>query len=49
MCFMAICAALVLRVVLVRLNKQLDAGIVISGAINSGIKDGEQRGFRYRV
>jgi len=49
MCFMAICAAFVLRVILVRLNKKLEQGIFVEGAINSGITEGEKRGFRYRV
>jgi len=49
MCFMAICAAFVLRVILVRLNKKLDQGIFVEGAINSGITEGEKKGFRYRV
>jgi len=49
MCFIAICAAFVLRVILVRLNKKLDQGIFVEGAINSGITEGERKGFRYRV
>jgi hypothetical protein len=54
--FIAICMATLLRVVLVRLNKQLDAGMTVEGAVNEtevdshGIPvEGTKHGFRYRV
>jgi len=51
MAFMAICAAIVLRFILVRLNKKLDQGVYVEGAINSGHEMGsaEKRGFRFKV
>ncbi|KAF5873137.1 putative pantothenate transporter liz1 protein [Botrytis fragariae] len=49
MIFMAMCAALVLRTMLVRLNKKLDRGEVVDGAVNEGTVAAGQRGFRYKV
>ncbi len=50
MAFMAICAATVLRLVLVRLNKKLDRGEVVKGAaaFGEGVPgEASQRGFRF--
>jgi len=50
MAFMAICAATVLRLVLVRLNKKLDQGEVVKGAaaFGEGVPgQASQRGFRF--
>ncbi|TVY46611.1 MFS transporter [Lachnellula occidentalis] len=46
---MAILAALVLRIMLMRLNKKLDRGIFVEGAINSGVTEAEKKGFRFRL
>jgi len=46
---MAILAALTLRIILVRLNKKLDQGIFVEGAINSGVTEAEKKGFRFRI
>jgi hypothetical protein len=43
---MAICAALILRIILVRLNKKLDQGIYVEGAINTGA---DMAGFRFKI
>jgi len=40
--FIAICAATVLRLILVRLNKKLDRGEWVEGAINTGSRDGRK-------
>ncbi|KAI0838789.1 major facilitator superfamily domain-containing protein [Hypoxylon sp. FL0890] len=47
--FMAIVAATVLRFMLVRLNKKLDRGIFVEGAINSLPGEAAQHGFRFKV
>ena len=50
MAFMAICAATVLRFLLVRLNKKLDRGEVVKGAIAVGEAvpgEASRRGFRF--
>ncbi|KAK4241655.1 putative tartrate transporter [Achaetomium macrosporum] len=47
--FVAICAATVMRAVLVRLNKKLDAGIWVEGAINAVPGEGVLNGFRFKV
>lgn len=50
MAFMAICAATVLRSVLVRLNKKLDRGEIVEGAIAVGEAvpgEASKRGFRF--
>ncbi|QSZ36684.1 hypothetical protein DSL72_006565 [Monilinia vaccinii-corymbosi] len=49
MVFVAICAALVLRIMLVRLNRQLDRGDDVEGVVNEGTVAAGQRGFRYKV
>jgi hypothetical protein len=49
MSVMAILAALTLRMILVRLNKKLDQGIFVEGAINSGVTEAEKKGFRFRI
>jgi hypothetical protein len=49
MSVMAMLAALTLRMILVRLNKKLDQGIFVEGAINSGVTEGEKKGFRFRI
>ncbi|KAK3301398.1 major facilitator superfamily domain-containing protein [Chaetomium fimeti] len=47
--FIAVCAATVMRAVLVRLNKKLDAGIWVEGAINAVPGEGAANGFRFKV
>ena len=47
--FIAVCAATVMRAVLVRLNKKLDAGIWVEGAINGVPGQGAANGFRITV
>ncbi|KAI1860662.1 uncharacterized protein JN550_011387 [Neoarthrinium moseri] len=47
--FIAICAATVLRFMLVRLNKKLDQGIHVEGAINSLPGEAAQHGFRFKI
>jgi len=49
MAMMAILAALTLRIILVRLNKKLDQGIFVEGAINSGTTEAGKKGFRFRI
>ncbi|PMD44405.1 MFS general substrate transporter [Hyaloscypha variabilis F] len=49
MALMAILAAITLRMILVRLNKKLDAGIFVEGAINSGTTEAGKKGFRFRI
>jgi hypothetical protein len=46
---MAIMAAIVLRIILARLNKKLDQGIFVEGAINAAPTIGGQKGFRFRL
>lgn len=48
MCVMAIIAATVQRIILVRLNKKLDMGIFVEGAINAVPADGS-KGFRFKI
>jgi hypothetical protein len=45
----AILAALTLRIILVRLNKKLDQGIFVEGAVNSGTTEAGKKGFRFKV
>lgn len=48
--FIAICAATVLRFVLMRLNKKLDRGETVTGAIADGDAvpgEATKRGFRF--
>jgi hypothetical protein len=52
--FIAICMATLLRFILVRLNRQLESGMVVEGAINDvdehGIPtEGGRHGFRFKV
>lgn len=47
--FIAVCAATVMRMVLVRLNKKLDAGVWVEGAINAVPGQAATNGFRFRV
>ena len=49
MAFVAICAATLLRFILVDLNKKLEQGIHVEGAINSGTTEAEKHGFRFKV
>lgn len=49
MSVMAMLAALTLRMILVRLNKKLDQGIFVEGAINSGVTEAGKKGFRFRL
>ncbi|KAF9880924.1 hypothetical protein CkaCkLH20_01966 [Colletotrichum karsti] len=48
-CFIAICAATVLRVMLTRLNKRLDRGEYVEGAINAAPGEAVEHGFRFKV
>jgi hypothetical protein len=50
--FIAIVAATILRIILVRLNKKLDRGEHVEGAINSGKGvpgEAAERGFRFLI
>lgn len=47
--FVAICAATVLRVMLVRLNKKLEMGVYVPGAINAAPGAAAAHGFRFKV
>ncbi|RYO91689.1 hypothetical protein DL764_008250 [Monosporascus ibericus] len=47
--FMAIVAATVLRFMLVRLNKKLDQGIYVEGAVNALPGKAAQHGFRFKI
>lgn len=50
--FIVVCAATMLRLMLVRLNERLEAGIQVDGAVNSPpTVDSEldRGGFRYKV
>lgn len=49
MCAMAIIAATVQRFILVRLNKKLEMGIFVEGAINSVPTEAGQKGFRFKI
>ncbi len=49
MALMAILAATTLRIILVRLNRKLEQGIFVEGAINSGNVEAEKNGFRFRI
>ncbi|WYZ41473.1 hypothetical protein EsH8_V_000368 [Colletotrichum jinshuiense] len=48
-CFVAICAATVLRFVLVRLNRRLERGEFVEGAINAAPGEAASHGFRFKV
>jgi hypothetical protein len=45
----AILAAITLRFMLVRLNRKLDQGVFVEGAINGGVNEAGKRGFRFRI
>ncbi|KAL1837889.1 hypothetical protein VTJ49DRAFT_3293 [Mycothermus thermophilus] len=47
--FVAVCAATVMRIVLVQLNRRLDKGEWVEGAINAVPGEGAANGFRFRV
>ncbi|KAI2625013.1 MFS general substrate transporter [Hypoxylon sp. NC1633] len=47
--FMAMVAATVLRFMLVRLNRKLDQGVFVEGAINALPGEAAQHGFRFKV
>lgn len=49
MAVIAICAAVVLRFMLVRLNKKLDKGIFVEGAINGLPGEAARNGFRFKI
>lgn len=49
MVFMAICAALLLRIMLMRLNKKLDRGEIVDGIADEGTGEAGVRGFRFKV
>ncbi|PQE04963.1 pantothenate transporter liz1 protein [Rutstroemia sp. NJR-2017a BBW] len=49
MTFIAICAALTLRTMLVRLNKKLDRGEPVDGVVNEGTTEAGRKGFRYKI
>jgi hypothetical protein len=49
MAAMAIIAAITLRYILVGLNKKLDEGIYVEGAINNGMSEAGKKGFRFRI
>ncbi|KAH8685760.1 major facilitator superfamily domain-containing protein [Tricladium varicosporioides] len=49
MALMAMCAAVTLRIILVRLNSKLERGIYVEGAINSGTTEAGKNGFRFRI
>lgn len=49
MAFIAICAALTLRLMLMRLNRKLEQGIYVEGAINALPGTAAQHGFRFKV
>jgi hypothetical protein len=49
MAAMAFLAALAMRIILARLNKKLDQGIFVEGAINSGTTEAGKNGFRFRL
>ncbi|KAK2030568.1 MFS general substrate transporter [Colletotrichum zoysiae] len=48
-CFVAVCAATVLRFVLARLNRRLDRGEFVEGAINAAPGAATAHGFRFKV
>jgi hypothetical protein len=48
-CAVAICAAAVLKFMLVRLNKRLERGEWVEGAINAAPGEAAGHGFRFKV
>jgi hypothetical protein len=49
MVMLAFTSATILRFILVRLNRKLEQGIHVEGAINSGTGEAGKKGFRFRV
>jgi hypothetical protein len=49
MSVMAIIAAVIQRIILVRLNKKLDMGIFVEGAINAVPTEAGEKGFRFKI
>lgn len=49
MAALAIVAAFVLRTMLARLNKKLDRGEAVEGAINAAPGEAVEHGFRFRL
>lgn len=47
--FIGICAATMMRVILVRLNKKLESGVYVPGAINGAPGRASKNGFRFKV
>ncbi len=47
--FIAVCAATAMRIILVRLNKKLEKGIFVEGAINAVPGEAAANGFRFKV
>lgn len=47
--FLSILAATLLRFMLVRLNRKLDQGVYVEGAINALPGEAAEHGFRFRV
>jgi len=48
-CFVAACAATILRLILMRLNKKLERGEHVKGAINAVPGEASEHGFRFRL
>jgi hypothetical protein len=46
---MAVLSATILRFILIRLNRKLEQGIFVEGAINSGTTEAGKKGFRFRI
>jgi hypothetical protein len=46
---MSIIAAIILRIILVRLNHKLDQGIYVKDAVNTPKKKSWVKGFRFKV
>jgi len=49
MCAMSIIAAIILRIILVRLNHKLDQGIYVKDAVNTPTTKAGEKGFRFNV
>ncbi len=45
----AILAAVTMRIILVRLNRKLERGEYVEGAINNRMGDAGKKGFRFRI
>jgi hypothetical protein len=46
---MSIIAAIILRIILVRLNHKLDQGIYVKDAVNTPTTKAGEKGFRFNV